>query len=172
MASNLQKQAPAARPAEFAQAFRPKGGAMKKWLKISAPALAALILTAVPVVSQAAWLNIFGRSTPTLPEDPVEKAAIIGVWEAFNESTMYEIEPDIGVLRVQPMIPNESFLESHDPRELYCVCVQFEARYRVPWTTRDKSSWREAVRNILVMQTKGGHYMALEPAGICPANCR
>ncbi len=106
-----------------------------------------------------------------LPDDPVERAAILGVHESFRNSAMYELR-NLYILSVQPMIPTEAFVQEHDPRELYCVCLEFEGRYKVPWATEDSSPWLWEVRNILVIQTKGGHYIALMPSGICPQHCR
>ena len=74
------------------------------------------------------------------------------------------------VIRYLPMVPTEAFVDEHDPQELYCVCTVFESRYKVPWN-EDASNWVRQVRNVLVMQTKGGYYLAMQPSGICPDNC-
>ena len=105
-----------------------------------------------------------------LPNDPVERAAILGLFESFNNTKMYELK-DYFVVKVQPMIPSEAFVEEYDPKELYCVCVDFMARYKVPWNEHDEGYWFRDVRNILVIQTKGGHYLAIKPSGICPRHC-
>ena len=105
-----------------------------------------------------------------LPSDPVEKAAVMGIFDAYRQTTMYEVK-EVKVLSVQPMIPTEDFVKEYDPKELYCCCVDYMARYKVPWTTKDASPWARTVRNILVIQTKGGHFMALKASGICPQNC-
>jgi hypothetical protein len=105
-----------------------------------------------------------------LPEDPVEREAILGLYRAYRNIAMYEVR-DARVIKVQPMIPTEAFVEEHDPRELYCVCVEYMARYKVPWTTQDSSPWTLTVQNVLVIQTKGGHFLALKKSGICPEHC-
>lgn len=107
---------------------------------------------------------------PDLPDNPVERAAILGLYNSYKESTMWEVrEP--ATIRVQPIVPTKAFVQQHDPQELYCVCVEYEARYRVPWTTKDKSPWERTVRNILVIKTKAGFFMAMRPSTICPPLC-
>ncbi|MGL4208195.1 MAG: hypothetical protein ACRCTY_02280, partial [Candidatus Adiutrix sp.] len=59
----------------------------------------------------------------------------------------------------------------HDPKELYCVCVEFEARYKVPWTTSDFSPWERTVRNILVMKTQADSLLAVKPMNVCAPFC-
>jgi hypothetical protein len=105
-----------------------------------------------------------------LPSDPVEKAAVLGIFDAYRQTAMYEVK-EVKVLSVQPMIPTKDFVKEHDPKELYCACVDYLARYKVPWTTKDASPWTRTVRNILVIQTKGGHFLALKDSGICPSSC-
>ena len=105
-----------------------------------------------------------------LPENPVERAAILGLHNSYRDSTLWEAR-EAEVLRVQPMVPTKAFVQEHDPQELYCVCVQYEARYRVPWTTKDRSPWERSVRNILVMKTKGGAFLAMRPSTICHPFC-
>ena len=106
-----------------------------------------------------------------LPDDPVQRAALLGLYSSYGESTMWEVQK-AKVLSVMPMVPSKVFVQQHDPDEVYCVCIEYEARYRVPWTTKDRSEWELTIRNILVMKSKAGEYMAMSPSGICPALCR
>lgn len=140
-----------------------------KWKKYLLFTLIALVL--VPATAGADLFFIFGRHKQKIPRDPVEKAAILGVYEAFRATAMYEIR-DAEVIRVQPMVPTEEFVEQHDPKEVYCVCVDFESRYKIPWNEVDKGPWTQTVRNVLIIQTRGGQYLALRPSGICPEFCR
>lgn len=114
--------------------------------------------------------EMFHEDVP-LPEDPVEKAAVLGLFNSYRESTMWEIR-DPRVLGIQQMIPTKAYIQEHDPKTLFCVCVEFEARYNVPWTTQDKSPWETTVRNVLVMQTRADHLIAMRPSQICPMFCR
>lgn len=116
--------------------------------------------------------SIFGGEDegPVLPENPVERAAVLGLINSYRESTMWEIR-DPEVRRTQPVVPTKWFVQEHDPKELYCVCVQYEARYKVPWTTKDRSPWERSVRNILVIKTKADNYMAMRPSAICSPIC-
>ncbi len=117
------------------------------------------------------FFGLFGQDDPGLPDDPVERAAMQGLVHSFRESAMWEIRnPE--VLNVQPMVPTKGFVREHDPKEVYCVCIRYEARYKVPWATEDSSPWDEAVRNVLVIRTQGDQYMALRPSGICPSFCQ
>lgn len=113
--------------------------------------------------------SFFGKEK--LPDDPVQRAAVLGVRHSYRESTMWEISK-AKVLKVQRMIPAKGFIQEHDPKEVYCVCVEYRARYKVPWATEDHSDWETTVRNILVIKTRGDNYMALRPSGICPAFCK
>ncbi|MEW5725977.1 MAG: hypothetical protein AB1896_22910 [Thermodesulfobacteriota bacterium] len=109
--------------------------------------------------------------SPDLPEHPVEKAAVLGLYNSYRESTLWQLrEPE--VLSVQPITPTKDFVQEHDPKELYCVCVEYEARYRVPWTTVDRSPWEKTIRNILVIKTQGDHYLAMRPSALCPPLCQ
>ena len=105
-----------------------------------------------------------------LPGNPIERAAIQGLITSYRESTMWQIQKAF-VLRSTPVAPTAAVLAEHDPKELYCVCVEYEARYKVPWTTTDASPWERTVRNLLVMRTQGDAFMALKPMNICPAFC-
>jgi hypothetical protein len=115
--------------------------------------------------------RLFGKveKKPSLPTNPVAKAAVQGLYDVYTQSAMYEIR-NVFVIRYLPMVPTEAFVDEHDPQELYCVCTAFESRYKVPWN-EDSSAWVRQVRNILVMLTKGGYYLAMQPSGICPDNC-
>jgi hypothetical protein len=128
-----------------------------------------LILTSALIVALSACAGKSGIGE--IPDDPVERAAVLGIANSYLESTMWEFR-DARVLGVTPMVPTKSFVQQHDPKELYCVCIAYEARYKVPWTTKDKSDWKESVRNVLVMKTRGDHFLALRPQGICPAFCQ
>ena len=123
------------------------------------------------LVSCAEHTEYWTRPREKLPSEAVERAAVLGLRYAYRESAMWELK-DTQVLSVQPMVPNKAFVQEHDPQEVYCVCVEFMARYHVPWTTKDRSKWEKMVRNILVIQTKGGHLLALRPSGVCPAFCK
>jgi hypothetical protein len=105
-----------------------------------------------------------------LPSNPVERAAISGLRTSYRDSTMWQIQRP-AVLNVVPTAPSAAVLREHDPKELYCVCVEFEARYKVSWTTSEGSPWERTVRNILVMRTQADTFMALRPLNICPPLC-
>jgi hypothetical protein len=49
--------------------------------------------------------------------------------------------------------------------------VEYEARYKVSWSTGQGSPWERTVRNILVMKTQGDAYLALRPLNICAPLC-
>ena len=106
-----------------------------------------------------------------LPDNPVERAAVLGLVNSYKESTMWQVK-DPEVLQIQPMVPTKEFVQQHDPKELYCVCMEYQARYKVPWTTKDRSPWEHAVRNVLVIKTQGDVFMALRASGICPSICQ
>jgi len=106
-----------------------------------------------------------------LPDDPVERAAVLGLRHSYRESTLWEIKA-VEVLGVQQISPSKEFIQVHDPQEVYCVCVKYEARYKVPWTTEDRSDWDKSIRNILVIKSRNGHFIALKPSGICPPFCQ
>jgi hypothetical protein len=142
---------------------------VRSWKRPLLVALIALLL--VPVTAWADLFFIFGRHKQNIPRDPVERAAILGVYAAYRATAMFEIR-DADVRRVQPMVPTEDFVEQHDPREVYCVCVEYEARYKIPWNDQDEGPWAPTIRNVLVIQTRGGQYLALRPSGICPELCR
>ncbi|MBF0530154.1 MAG: hypothetical protein HQK55_12965, partial [Deltaproteobacteria bacterium] len=118
--------------------------------KIIVPRMFALLLLVM--------LTGCGKPDVALPDNPVERAAVQGLYSSYRESTMWEVRDPV-VLRVQPMAPTKSFVQEHDPKELYCVCIKYEARYKVPWTTKDSSEWEKTVRNILVIKTRGDQFM-------------
>ena len=105
-----------------------------------------------------------------LPGNPVERAAISGLKTSYRESTLWQIQRP-AVINVVPVAPTAAVLREQDPKELYCVCVEYEARYKVAWSTASGSPWEHTVRNILVMKTQADTYMALRPMNICPALC-
>jgi hypothetical protein len=69
------------------------------------------------------------------------------------------------------MAPVGVLIELQDPKEVYCVCLEYEARYKVKWTTSQGSPWEKTVRNILVIKTQGDQYLPLKPMNICPIYC-
>ncbi len=105
-----------------------------------------------------------------LPSNPIERAAIQGLQTSYRESTMWQIQ-EARVIGITPVAPNALVLQDHDPKELYCVCVEYQARYKVGWTTSDGSPWERMVRNLLVMRTQADSLMAMRPMNICPAFC-
>jgi|TergutMp193P3_1026864.scaffolds.fasta_scaffold61557_2 hypothetical protein len=105
-----------------------------------------------------------------LPSNPVERAAVLGLKASYRNSTQWQIQRP-SIINVNPVAPTAIFLREQDPKELYCVCVEYEARYKVAWSTADGSSWERTVRNILVMKTQADNYMAMKPMNICPALC-
>jgi len=111
-----------------------------------------------------------GPAPVELPSNPIERAAIQGLITSYRESTMWQIQ-NPRAIRSAPVAPNAIVLQDHDPKELYCVCVEYEARYKVGWTTTDASPWERTVRNLLVMRTQGDALIAMKPMNICPAFC-
>ncbi len=105
-----------------------------------------------------------------LPSNPIERAAIQGLRTSYRESTMWQIQK-ASVIRTTPVAPTASVVEEHDPKELYCVCVEYEARYKVPWTTTQASDWERTVRNLLVMRTQADALIAVKPMNVCSAFC-
>ncbi|UQZ90136.1 hypothetical protein C4J81_13380 [Deltaproteobacteria bacterium Smac51] len=105
-----------------------------------------------------------------LPSNPIERAAVQGLKTSYRESTMWQIQK-ARVIRTTPVAPTAAVVEDHDPKELYCVCVEYEARYKVPWTTTEASPWERTVRNLLVMRTQADALIAVKPMNICAAFC-
>ncbi|MDR0881332.1 MAG: hypothetical protein LBP55_02135 [Candidatus Adiutrix sp.] len=128
--------------------------------------LAALLLLAL-----AACADKEAPPEPVaLPSNSIEKAAVQGLVTSYRNSTMWQIQ-NPRVIRTTPVAPNAIVLQDHDPKELYCVCVEYEARYKVDWTTTESSNWDRTVRNLLVMRTQSDHIIAMKPLNICPAFC-
>ncbi|MDR1921251.1 MAG: hypothetical protein LBS31_05840 [Candidatus Adiutrix sp.] len=116
----------------------------------------------------------YGHADPPepveLPSNPIEKAAINGLLASYRESAMWEIQK-ARALQSTPVAPTAAVLREHDPKELYCVCVEYEARYRVPWATADFSPWERTVRNILIMKTQADAFLAVKPMNVCAPFC-
>lgn len=106
----------------------------------------------------------------SLPSNAIERAAIAGLQASYRESTMWQIQ-EARAIAVTPVAPNALVLQHQDPKELYCVCVEYEARYKVGWSTTEASPWERTVRNLLVMRTQSDAYLAMKPMNICPAFC-
>jgi hypothetical protein len=106
----------------------------------------------------------------SLPDNPIERAAIQGLQTSYKNSTMWQIQK-VKTLNITPMAPTGSLIELQDPKELYCVCLEYEAKYKVTWTTVEGSEWERTVRNILVMKTQGDQYLPLRPMNICAPFC-
>ena len=105
-----------------------------------------------------------------LPANPVERAAVQGLQTSYRGSTQWQIQRPV-VINVTPVAPTAALLREHDPKELYCVCVEYEARYKVAWSTSSGSPWERTVRNLLVMKTPADSFMALKPMNACPVPC-
>ncbi|MDR1044587.1 MAG: hypothetical protein LBP33_05640 [Candidatus Adiutrix sp.] len=111
-----------------------------------------------------------GPNPVELPSNAIERAAVQGLITSYRESTMWQIqEPQ--VIGITPVAPNAQVLMAHDPKELYCVCVEYQARYKVDWTTSEASPWERTVRNLLVMRSQSDALIAMKPLNICPAFC-
>jgi hypothetical protein len=105
-----------------------------------------------------------------LPDNPIERAAYQGLQTSYKDSTMWQIQ-NPKTINVTPMAPSGFLIEFQDPKELYCVCIEYESRYKVMWTTTEGSPWEKMVRNILVMKTQGDQFIALRPMNICAPFC-
>jgi hypothetical protein len=105
-----------------------------------------------------------------IPDDPLQRAAINGLITSYRESTMWQIQ-NVKTLNTTPMAPSGELLELQDPKEVYCVCLEYEARYKVTWSTSEGSPWEKTVRNILVIKTQGDQYLAVKPMNICTPFC-
>jgi hypothetical protein len=106
----------------------------------------------------------------TMPSDPIEKAAVQGLITSYKESTMWQIQ-NVKILGINPIAPSGTLVELQDPKEVYCVCVSYDARYKVTWTTTEGSPWENTVRNILVIKTQGDQYLPLRPMNVCNQFC-
>ncbi|MDR1110852.1 MAG: hypothetical protein LBP92_09230 [Deltaproteobacteria bacterium] len=107
----------------------------------------------------------------SLPSNPLERAAVQGLITSYKESTMWQIQ-NVEVVGSTPMAPTGVLIELQDPKEVYCVCVQYEARYKVEWSTSQGSPWEKTVRNILVIKTQGDQFLPVRPMNVCPAFCQ
>ncbi|MDR2458382.1 MAG: hypothetical protein LBD41_07940 [Clostridiales Family XIII bacterium] len=135
--------------------------------------LIIFLLSLALVFSGCGLLGGSGDDEPeeiSIPSDPIEKAAVQGLVTSYKESTMWQIQK-VEVLGITPMAPTGTLVELQDPKEVYCVCLSYEARYKVTWTTSEGSPWEKTVRNILVMKTQGDQYLPLKPMNICAAYC-
>jgi hypothetical protein len=135
--------------------------------------LLILILFLIPLATTSCGMFGNGDDKPAeveVPEDPIQRAAVNGLLTSYRESTMWQIQ-NVNVLGITPMAPSGELLELQDPKEIYCVCIEYEARYKVIWSTSEGSPWEKTVRNILVIKTQGDQFMALKPMNICSAFC-
>ena len=131
--------------------------------------LAGLLIALAPGCAQLGYGSDPEPEEIKLPSNPVERAAISGLKTSYRNST-WQIQRPV-VSNVVPTTPTAAILRDHDPKELYCVCVEYEARYKVAWSTVPASAWERTVRNLLVMKTQGDTYMAVKPMNVCPALC-
>jgi len=138
--------------------------------RLTAPAFFGLLMLLAQGCAQLGYGSDPGPEEIELPSTPVEKAAILGLKTSYNNSTIWQIQRP-AVINVTPVAPTAAVLRDHDPKELYCVCVEYEARYKVAWSTASGSDWERTVRNLLVMKTQADTYMALRPLNVCPAIC-
>ena len=104
-------------------------------------------------------------------QDPAAKAAINGLANSYSQTSMWEFRDPV-VLGVQFLVPTKGFVQEYDPKELYCVCVEFDLRYRVPWASVDRSDWERQVRNVLVKKDQGDHFLALKQLGLWTLYCK
>jgi hypothetical protein len=105
-----------------------------------------------------------------LPSNPLERAAVQGLITSYRESTMWQIQ-NVEVLGTTPMAPSGVLVELEDPKEIYCVCLQYEARYKVEWSTAQGSPWEKTIRSILVIKNQGEQYLPVKPMNVCPSFC-
>jgi hypothetical protein len=105
-----------------------------------------------------------------VPSDPLYRAAVKGLITSYKESTMWQIQ-NVNPLGMTPVAPSGELLELQDPKEVYCVCLEYEARYKVQWSTSEGSPWEKTVRNILVIKTHADQYTAVRPMNVCPPFC-
>jgi hypothetical protein len=125
-------------------------------------------------ISGCGALGLGGSDEPEeieIPSDPIEKAAVQGLITSYRESTMWQIQK-VEVLGITPMAPSGVMIELQDPKEVYCVCLSYETRYKVVWTTTEGSPWETIVRNILVIKTQGDQFIPLKPMNICNQYCK
>ncbi|MDR2934850.1 MAG: hypothetical protein LBV70_03080 [Candidatus Adiutrix sp.] len=132
-------------------------------------ALAGL-LALLPGCSHLGYGSDPGPEEIELPANPVERAAVLGLQTSYRGSTLWQIQRPI-VINLTPAAPTAALLREQDPKELYCVCVEYETRYKVAWSTAEGSPWERRIRNLLVMKTQADAYQALKPLNVCPAQC-
>jgi hypothetical protein len=106
----------------------------------------------------------------SIPSNPIERAAVQGLITSYKESTMWQIQ-NVKIVGITPMAPSGVLIELQDPKEVYCVCVEYEARYKVEWSTSEGSPWEKTVRNQLVIKTQGDTYLPMMQMGICDQFC-
>lgn len=132
-----------------------------------------LLMTGLAALAGLLALPACGDKGPNpieLPANSIERAAVQGLYVSYKDSAMWQIQ-NPRVISAAPVAPNAMVLQDHDPKELYCVCVEYEARYKVGWTTSEASPWERTVRNVLVMRTQADTLIAIRPLNICPAFC-
>jgi hypothetical protein len=105
-----------------------------------------------------------------VPSDPIYRAAVNGLVTSYKESTLWQIQ-NVKPIGVTPVAPSGELLEIQDPKEVYCVCLEYDARYKVQWSTSPGSPWEKTVRNILVIRTQGDQYIAVRPMNVCSPFC-
>jgi hypothetical protein len=105
-----------------------------------------------------------------LPGNQLERAAVQGLITSYRESTMWQIQ-NVKVLGTTPMAPSGVLVELEDPKEVYCVCLEYEARYKVEWSTSQGSPWERTVRSILVIKNQADQFLPVKPMNICPVFC-
>jgi hypothetical protein len=105
-----------------------------------------------------------------IPNNPIERAAVQGLVTSYKESTMWQIQ-NAKVISITPMAPSGELISLQDPKEIFCVCVEYEARYKVEWSTSEGSPWKKTIRNQLVIKTQADEYIPLKPMGICSTFC-
>jgi hypothetical protein len=134
------------------------------------------LLIAIMLAAQGCGLGGLGGGDEDIPEEielptnPLEKAAVQGLITSYKESTMWQIQK-VEILGINPMAPTGVLLELQDPKEVYCVCLQYEARYKVAWATSEGSPWEKTVRNILVIKTQSDQFLPVKPMNICTPFC-
>ena len=103
--------------------------------------------------------------------DPLEREAMSALLYTYQRTNLWEVR-ELEVLNTAPVNrPPQHFLNEHKPKEVWCVCLKFMTRYRVPWSTVGQGKWKTEVRNILVIRNRDDRYVALGVQGICPPLC-
>jgi hypothetical protein len=145
-----------------------------KNLKLKKISFLLMLIICVPLIlSGCSLVGLGGDDEPEeieLPSNPLEKAAVQGLITSYKESTMLQIQ-NVEVLGVTPMAPSGTLVELQDPKEVYCVCISYEARYKVTWSTSEGSPWEKTIRNILVIKTQGDQYLPVRPMNVCGPFC-